>query len=1086
MDDNNKNGKNLNNPNYPDNNRGEFFQGDIPVPNGMFNRVPHDINREINMNNQQNPNYMYTNIPRQNPNIPQNMRQRPIRPMPQGMYRPVNIDPNMVNNGMQRQISGQQIPVRPINRGLQNINNIARNNAYENMKPNPHLKQNRGFMKSTNTFENDADVSDNSKVLVDSNNDTTEQVSQKPLEFKDVDNNFKPYKRHVDINENNVFLEKDEKQNKSIENNRISRFQKNVETRSPSQNDNFVLNRSQIETSEEIKPESSRPRRRRGNMQPIPKPFYGVQNNQNEAEPTKFFGKFQDNNRDIIDNNEVVFRQTKNRQQTRPTNVVPPVPSDFVADEIKSKNTFFKKILTFVFIILVILALFLTALFTLVPEGDSGVVGVLNGLKNGIYESLSVFIPQDTIEVENFSAASETNGLIDDNFIFSLTTSKGVKNVRVIDDNNNVLDTNIFTTNNEEVIIWTINYKATNKYKGDIRPQLLNSNGEWVDTEHSIKLNVLEPATEVPVTSTPAIPNTPEPFETYSMGEKATPVPTEVPTSTPIVTETPVPTKVPTPTPTATPEPTNTPEPTPEPTPTAVPTASPVPVQSASSTENTAPDKIGLKVNAYSSDKAVSGYNRAIPVSIGDSGYYSLWKGGVFTFRNDAYHQNAAFGTPKEGVVDEKLEQIWSYPVGGLKLKSETVYGFGYMSQPAIVQWYTEARGYMNINSDKKETFALKEIIYASQDGNIYFLDLADGKETRPKMELGFPMKSAVSVYPDIVPIFGVGQSASYLSGGKQVDIGYRLFNLLDQKRIQLINGRDKQAHYSNGAFDGTALFDRKSDTMVVAGENGVLYTVQLNSNFQHLKPSLTIAPTIDKYRYLAKGQNQKLVGIEGSVSMYGNYAYFADASGIVQCVDINTLSPIWAIDVGDNVDATIAIDVTENGEVYLYLGNTIVNKRKSNSIVLRKLNALNGEEAWNREVPVTYNKTTPTGLLASPVVGQNSISDSVIFTIATENNSSKILSLSKEDGSIIWSNDIDAYAISSPVAIYDENGAAWIVQGDSNGNLALYAAKDGTKKDEIKLDGAIEGSPAVFRESIVIGTTGTKDTSNIYCINIK
>lgn len=1118
MDDNNRNGKNIKNRNNPNNNRGPIYQGDIPIPNGVFNRVPpkrdefgNIIPPNLNRGMRPNPNYIPQNAPGRNGNMavpnhnmPQNIPNRPMRPMAQGMRRPnnMNMDPHMP----QRTGDNQMMQRRPINNLPNNENHINDKNVnvYENMKPNPNLKQNKGVVQQANVDKN-IENKEQYGSEIQNNNDIVNNENQKPLEFKAMENDIKPYKRTVDIGENNKSLDKNENQNIKGDFKRISPFQKPVETRTPTSNNNVVLNRDVIEpNNEEVKVSNTTPRRRRGNVQPKPVLNDDIQLNgpsfaerQNESDPTKFFDRPVQNRRNDALEREVDRRAThnafkrdndnfRNVNQSSNINAVPPVPSDFTADEIKGKNGVFKKVLMFAFILLVVLALLLTALFTLVPEGDNGIVGALNNVKNGIYNSLSVFMPKDTIEVENFSAASETTGFINDNFIFSLTTTKGAKNVRIVDDNNTVLDTSIFTTNNEEVIIWTINYKATSKYKGDIRPQLLNSSGEWIDTEHSLKLTVSEPATEVPVTPTPAIPNTPEPIETLVMGAVVTPVPTEVPTSTPVITGTPVPTEVPTPTPSPTPKPTDTPEPTPEPTATPLPTASPVPVMDASSTEKTSPDNVGLKVNAYANDKSVSGYNRSIPVSMGDSNYYSLWKGGVFTFRNDAYHQNASFGTPKEGVVDEKLEEVWSYPVGGLKLKSETVYGFGYMSQPAIVQWYTEARAYMNINSDKKETFALKEVIYAAQDGNIYFLDLNDGKETRPKMELGFPMKSAVSVYPDIVPILGVGQSASYLSGGKQVDIGYRLFNLLDQKRLQLINGRDKQAHYSNGAFDGTALFDRKSDTMVVAGENGILYTVQLNSNFQHLKPSLTIAPTVDKYRYLAKGQNDKLVGIEGSVSMYGNYVYFADASGIVQCVDVNTLTPVWSIDVGDNVDATIAIDVNENGEPYLYLGNTIVNSRKADTITLRKLNALNGEEIWAKEVSTTYNKTSPTGLLASPIVGQNSISDRVIFTVANDNNKSTILALSKEDGSTIWSNDINAYAISSPVAIYDENGSAWVVQGDSSGNLALYEANNGSKKDEIKLDGAIEGSPAVFRESIVIGTTGTKETSNIYCINIK
>ena len=80
------------------------------------------------------------------------------------------------------------------------------------------------------------------------------------------------------------------------------------------------------------------------------------------------------------------------------------------------------------------------------------------------------------VKVENFSANSETTGIVGDRFTFSLTTKNNVKNVRLVNSDNVVLDALVYTTTNDEVIIWTIDYTATATYKGTVCLQLLNFN----------------------------------------------------------------------------------------------------------------------------------------------------------------------------------------------------------------------------------------------------------------------------------------------------------------------------------------------------------------------------------------------------------------------------------------------------------------------------------------------------------------------------------------------------------------------------------------------------------------------------------
>jgi len=73
-------------------------------------------------------------------------------------------------------------------------------------------------------------------------------------------------------------------------------------------------------------------------------------------------------------------------------------------------------------------------------------------------------------------------------------------------------------------------------------------------------------------------------------------------------------------------------------------------------------------------------------------------------------------------------------------------------------------------------------------------------------------------------------------------------------------------------------------------------------------------------------------------------------------------------------------------------------------------------------------------------------------------------------------------YAWSSPVAVYDEDGNAYIIQCDSAGNMALIDGKTGTELDKVSLGTNIEATPAVYGNTVVVGTRGQK----IYGITIK
>lgn len=332
--------------------------------------------------------------------------------------------------------------------------------------------------------------------------------------------------------------------------------------------------------------------------------------------------------------------------------------------------------------------------------------------------------------------------------------------------------------------------------------------------------------------------------------------------------------------------------------------------------------------------------------------------------------------------------------------------------------------------------------------------------------------------------MISVGQGISKINRGTG-KIGYFLFSLIDQKQLMFINGRDDKAFSTNGAFDGTSLIDLTSDTMIVAGENGMLYTVALDTKFDYAAKTLTIKPTIAQYKSQVSGQKNADTSVEGSVAVYGSYVYYADAYGVLQCVDMNTMQPVWMVNTDDNTDATVALDFDEDGTLALYTANTLKRQGKNGVCTIRRLNALTGEQMWSHTVNVAYDSDEVGGVMASPVVGQNSISNLVVFTVGKTAEGGTMLALDKKTGEVVWQQNMQSFSWSSPVAVYNEAGDAWILQGDSSGILKLMDGQTGAVLNSIELDGAITGSPAVYNDMLVVGTSG-KGVSKIYGVQIQ
>ncbi|NLM75015.1 MAG: PQQ-binding-like beta-propeller repeat protein [Clostridiaceae bacterium] len=456
--------------------------------------------------------------------------------------------------------------------------------------------------------------------------------------------------------------------------------------------------------------------------------------------------------------------------------------------------------------------------------------------------------------------------------------------------------------------------------------------------------------------------------------------------------------------------------------------------------------------------------------------------GGVLAFRGNNYRNSASYGT--RNISEKKLEIVWTHDIGAISTSDGGYWpGTGWTGQPLLVNWSEDVRNMMNIKPEFKAK-DLVEVIYPTLDGNIYFLDLETGKATRDKINVGFPMKGTGMIDPRGYPILYTGMGINDNSGNLS-EFKFMIFNLIDQTSLYNILGRDPVAFRKWGAFDSSAMVDKNTDTLLAAGENGLIYRVKLNTRFEKDQGSISIAPQITRYRY-RDSVNVEL-GIENSPAFYKNYMYFCDNGGIFQCLDINTMEPVWTYDVGDDTDTTTVIEETDKG-VFLYTANQVDKRsqesKKPENCNIRKFNALTGELIWQRDYTCVYNFYLNGGSLGTPLIGKDDISDLIIFPICFtgSNQDGTLVALDKETGQEVWTRHLTAYSWCSPVDIRSNDGKTYGIFCDFAGILHLFDPRTGKDLDTVSLGRNIESSPAVYDDMIVVGSYDQK----IFGIKIK
>jgi hypothetical protein len=546
-----------------------------------------------------------------------------------------------------------------------------------------------------------------------------------------------------------------------------------------------------------------------------------------------------------------------------------------------------------------------------------------------------------------------------------------------------------------------------------------------------------------------------------------------------------------------------------EPTPTEVPTPTPAPSLSAdlvpAAVEDTQPSKFGFETHIYVDGTETPTYARQGSVNFPTGAEYTALEG-VTTYRGNNYRDASSWGTAD--IANGKLTLL---DIDKQTSKIGRWGGSGCTGQPLVVTWPASTRAKMTALYDEfRNVDGFTEVIIASLDGNIYFMELSTGKKTRDPIKIGAPTKGTPSLDPRGYPIIYVGQGLnSEGSDSASNDMYVRAYNLLDNSATPLLKfgaeSRDPYAYRTNWqAYDASPLVDAATDTLIMPGENGILYTVKLNTQYDENAGTLTMNPEpIVKYSYTStRNTSSGIWGMENSPVGWRNYLFFTDNIGMLQCVDLNTMSLVYANDLANDSDVSMVLeeDIANQG-VYLYSGcefdDSVVDATEtSGECYARKINALTGEILWT----APFNVFTATdgsvdgGILASPILGKEgtTMEGLIIYTVSSvikddESKTAMMVALNKNTGDVVWRLDLEnsGWTPSSPVPVYTADGQGYIVQCLYGGTIKLIKVDGDTASVSDSLNvseklgtedpNSFEATPVVFGNSIVVGSRSSR-----------
>ena len=527
--------------------------------------------------------------------------------------------------------------------------------------------------------------------------------------------------------------------------------------------------------------------------------------------------------------------------------------------------------------------------------------------------------------------------------------------------------------------------------------------------------------------------------------------------------------------------------PTPIPTPTLEPTPTPVPTFNPSPVAGTMPSDFGLEEAIEDNGTVVDTYTRPEPIDFLEGDKYTELEG-VITFRGNNFRDSAAYGTV---TWTGQAAEPWTFSVGSMAKKSGSGSwtGCGWTGQPLIVKWPEETKRIMNLYDSAKNDPELVEVIYATMDGHIYFLDLYTGEKTRDPINVGYPFKGAGALDPRGYPLMYVGSGDDSTAGDSRAFI----INLIDGTILYEFGVEDGFALRDLSYFDSSALVDAETDTLIYPGESGILYTIKLNTQYDPNAGTISINPQTVKWRYkgarslstdTVDGSQGWWLGIEDSAIIWRGHAIFTDNGGHMICLDLNTMKAVWVQDTLDDTNCTPVLSLEgPDNHPYVYTSTSFhpnwrASENSTAPIPIWKIDAVTGQivaqnDTYHCQTIATPNQVSG-GVQGTLAIGEKDLEGLIFVPVAmTEGTRGKLVALNISDMSVKWECDFAGYPWSSPVAVYDDSGKGYLVQCNKTGYIHLIDGQTGEIISEMSLGSNVEASPAVYNNMVVVGTRG-------------
>ena len=445
---------------------------------------------------------------------------------------------------------------------------------------------------------------------------------------------------------------------------------------------------------------------------------------------------------------------------------------------------------------------------------------------------------------------------------------------------------------------------------------------------------------------------------------------------------------------------------------------------------------------------------------------------GVITFRGNNFRDGGAYGLAN--LSEYKFGESWSVTTGTLTYGNETWSGSGWVGQPLIVKWPRETKAVMNLYDWAKEDDGLVEVIYATMDGYVYFLDLDTGKATRDKLNLGFTFKGAGALDPRGYPILYLGSGYDSAKGRSRVFI----ISLLDCSTLYTFGNDDSFSLRGKlSYFDGSPLVDAETDQLIYPGENGIVYILKLNTEYNETDGTLSIDPApVVKWRYygLTTTGDKYWIGMEDSPVIWRGHMIVADNGGRLMCLALNTLQLIWVQDILDDSNGSPVLSI-EDGHPYVYISTSFHYGWRSWTtapVPIFKIDAENGEIVWRTDYTCHTESGVSGGVQSTIALGKNQLEGLIYVTVAkTDNVYNGVLAcIDRETGEVVWEQK-SYYTWSSPVLVYNADGRGCVVYCNYNARMFLMDGLTGEVLDTFNILGGAEASPAVYEDTVVIGT---------------